>query len=94
MAELREAAGAWAMEKQRQGQIPLRDFGGKSGGVFGHFRISAKALLWRAQQSEGTAGHSVAVFGKEVQRHSSVKQSEKWQGHSKECIAKSGKGIA
>lgn len=37
-----------------------------------------------AEQSEGIAGHSVAVFGKEVQRHSSVEQSEKWQGHSKE----------
>lgn len=40
-----------------------------------------------AEQSEGIAGHSVAVFGKEVQRHSSVEQSEKWQGHSIERLS-------
>ena len=49
-----------------------------------------------AEQSEGIAEHSVAVFGKEVQRHSSVEQSEKWQGHSivRFSKARSGKGIA
>lgn len=49
-----------------------------------------------AEQSEGIAEHSVAVFGKEVQRHSSVDQSEKWQGHSivRFSKARSGKGIA
>lgn len=41
-----------------------------------------------AEQSEGIAGHSVAVFGKEVQRHSSVEQSEKWQGHSMAVFGK------
>lgn len=38
----------------------------------------------------------MAVVGKEVQRHSSVEQSEKWQGHSivRFSKARSGKGIA
>lgn len=54
--KLREAAGAWAMAQQRQGQIPLRDSGGKSGGVFGHLRLSKGAAERRhSQEAKGKA---------------------------------------
>lgn len=72
------------MVMRGQGQTPKRK----------DLRRKAKALQRSAWRDKAQQGHSMAVFGKEVQRHSSVKQSEKWQGHSKECIAKSGKGIA
>ena len=49
------------------------------GGHCGHFRISARALLWRAQQSEGIAkkrrarqGHSTAGQRTATQRHRSA----------------------